>query len=48
MVLHEPDEAPLNTAYLVRRPGGSANPHVATVRRHLLAAARTWFADHEC
>jgi DNA-binding transcriptional LysR family regulator len=48
VLLHEPDEAPLNTAYLVRRPGGSANPHVATVRRHLLAAAKTWFADHEC
>lgn len=48
ILLHEPDEAPLNTAYLVRRPGGSANPHVATVRRHLLAAARAWWADHEC
>jgi DNA-binding transcriptional LysR family regulator len=48
VLLHEPDEAPLNTAYLVRRPGGSANPHVATVRRHLLAAAKAWFADHEC
>lgn len=48
MLLHEPDEAPLNTAYLVRRPGGSANPHVAEVRRHLLAAAKSWRADHEC
>jgi DNA-binding transcriptional LysR family regulator len=48
ILLHEPDEAPLNTAYLVRRPGGSANPHVATVRRHLLAAAKAWWADHEC
>jgi DNA-binding transcriptional LysR family regulator len=47
-LLHEPDEAPLNTAYLVRRPGGSANPHVALVRRHLLAAAKAWWADHEC
>jgi DNA-binding transcriptional LysR family regulator len=48
-LLHQPDEAPLNTAYLVRRPGGSANPHVALVRRHLLAAARSWWtADHEC
>ncbi|MEZ0111386.1 DNA-binding transcriptional LysR family regulator [Catenulispora sp. EB89] len=48
ILLHEPDEAPLNTAYLVRRPGGSANPHVAEVRRHLLAAAKAWWADHEC
>ena len=47
-LLHEPDEAPLNTAYLVRRPGGSANPHVAEVRHHLLAAAKAWWADHEC
>ncbi|WP_194914235.1 LysR family transcriptional regulator [Catenulispora rubra] len=47
-LLHEPDEAPLNTAYLVRRPGGSANPHVAKVRHHLLAAAKAWWADHEC
>ena len=47
-LLHEPDEAPLNTAYLVRRPGGSANPHVAQVRHHLLAAAKAWWADHEC
>jgi DNA-binding transcriptional LysR family regulator len=48
-LLHQPDEAPLNTAYLVRRPGGSANPHVALVRRHLLAAARSWWTtDHEC
>ena len=48
ILLHEPEEAPLNTAYLVRRPGGSANPHAAAVRRHLLAAARTWWTDHEC
>lgn len=47
-LLHEPDEAPLNTAYLVRRPGGSANPNVALVRHHLLAAAKAWWADHEC
>lgn len=48
ILLHEPDEAPLNTAYLVRRSGGSANPHVALVRRHLLAAAKAWWADHRC
>jgi len=44
-LLHRPDEAPLNTAYLVRRPGGSANPHVELVRRHLLTAARTWWTE---
>ncbi|WP_194893472.1 LysR family transcriptional regulator [Catenulispora pinisilvae] len=47
-LLHQPDEAPLNTSFLVRRPGGSANPHVALVRRHLLAAAKSWWAEHEC
>jgi DNA-binding transcriptional LysR family regulator len=47
-LLHQPDEAPLNTSFLVRRPGGSANPDVAAVRRHLLAAARGWWAEHEC
>lgn len=47
-LLHQPEEAPLNTAYLVRRPGGSANPHVDLVRRHLLASAKAWWADHEC
>jgi DNA-binding transcriptional LysR family regulator len=47
--LHEPDEAPLNTAYLVRRPGGSANPHVARVHQRLMAAARSWWEfDHPC
>jgi DNA-binding transcriptional LysR family regulator len=48
MLLHQPDEAPLNTSYLVRRPGGSANPHVELVHRRLLAAAKTWWAEHEC
>jgi DNA-binding transcriptional LysR family regulator len=48
ILLHQPDEAPLNTSYLVHRPGGSANPHVALVRRRLLAAAKSWWAEHEC
>jgi DNA-binding transcriptional LysR family regulator len=48
VLLHQPDEAPLNTTFLVRRPGGSANPHVGVVRRHLLEAARGWWAEHEC
>ncbi|MFJ9608721.1 LysR family transcriptional regulator [Kitasatospora sp. NPDC101176] len=39
-VLHRPIDPPINTAYLVRRPTGSANPHVAVVRDHLLAATR--------
>ncbi|WP_380283048.1 LysR family transcriptional regulator [Kitasatospora purpeofusca] len=41
-LLHLPDDPPINTAYLVRRPGPSANPHVALVRERLLSAARTW------
>ncbi|WP_344342835.1 LysR substrate-binding domain-containing protein, partial [Kitasatospora putterlickiae] len=41
-LLHRPEDPPINTAYLVRRPGPSANPHVALVRERLLAAARTW------
>ncbi|GAA1992197.1 LysR family transcriptional regulator [Catenulispora subtropica] len=47
-LLHQPEEAPLNTAFLVHRPGGSANPHVALVRQRLLAAAKAWWADDEC
>jgi DNA-binding transcriptional LysR family regulator len=42
VALHEPDDPPINTGFLVQRPGSSANPHVALVRDHLLAAARTW------
>ncbi|MEV7773437.1 LysR family transcriptional regulator [Kitasatospora sp. NPDC086791] len=40
-LLHEPADPPINTAYLVRRPAGSANPHVSLVRERLLAAAWT-------
>ncbi|MDH6709000.1 DNA-binding transcriptional LysR family regulator [Kitasatospora sp. MAA19] len=39
-LLHQPADPPINTAYLVRRPAGSANPHVALVRERLLDAAR--------
>ncbi|WP_030230935.1 LysR family transcriptional regulator [Streptomyces sp. NRRL S-350] len=39
-LLHEPADPPINTAYLVRRPAASADPHVALVREHLLAVAR--------
>ncbi|GLW59331.1 LysR family transcriptional regulator [Kitasatospora phosalacinea] len=37
-----PDDPPINTAYLVHRPEAAPNPHLATVREHLLAAARHW------
>ncbi|MFG3260455.1 LysR family transcriptional regulator [Streptomyces sp. NPDC048172] len=40
--LREPEDPPINTAYLVQRPGSAANPHVARVRDRLLEAARTW------
>jgi len=39
VLLHEPDDPPINTAFLVQRPGAAANPHVALVRDHLLQAA---------
>jgi DNA-binding transcriptional LysR family regulator len=41
-LLHDPDDPPLNTAFLVQRPGTFTNPHVALVRDHLLQAARDW------
>ncbi|MEU6260560.1 LysR family transcriptional regulator [Streptomyces sp. NPDC047043] len=40
VLLHEPDDPPINTAFLVQRPGASANPHVALVRDLLLEQAR--------
>ncbi|MFG2330811.1 LysR family transcriptional regulator [Streptomyces sp. NPDC048604] len=42
VALNEPDDPPINTGFLVQRPGSSGNPHVALVRDHLLAAARDW------
>jgi DNA-binding transcriptional LysR family regulator len=44
-VLYRPDEAPLNTAFLVHRAGGSVNPHVGLVRRRLVAAAKAWWVE---
>ncbi|MFF1724440.1 LysR family transcriptional regulator [Streptomyces sviceus] len=41
-LLHDPDDPPINTAFLVQRPGTSGNPHVALTRDHLLQAARDW------
>ncbi|MEU9895976.1 LysR family transcriptional regulator [Streptomyces phaeochromogenes] len=40
--LLDPEDPPINTAYLVRRPGVSDNPHVALVAERILAAGRTW------
>ena len=41
-LLHQPEDPPINTAYLVHHPGSSTNPHVTLVRDHLLAAAKAW------
>ncbi|MGW0861015.1 LysR family transcriptional regulator [Streptomyces sp. NPDC002611] len=41
-LLHDPEEAPLNTLFLVQRPGAEANPDVLRVRDRLRAAARAW------
>ncbi|WP_326761891.1 LysR family transcriptional regulator [Streptomyces phaeochromogenes] len=40
--LLDPEDPPINTAYLARRPGVSDNPHVALVAERILAAGRTW------
>ncbi|MBA9001929.1 LysR family transcriptional regulator [Thermomonospora cellulosilytica] len=40
--LLEPDDPPINTAFLARRTGGPLHPHVALVHDHLLEAARSW------
>ncbi|MFI9817715.1 LysR family transcriptional regulator [Saccharothrix variisporea] len=40
VVLHEPEDPPINTGFLVQRPGSSANPHVSLVRDHLLRVGR--------
>lgn len=42
VLLHDPDDPPINTSFLVQRPGTAGNPHVGLVRDHLLAAARDW------
>ncbi|MEV5878357.1 LysR family transcriptional regulator [Streptomyces sp. NPDC052101] len=41
-LLHQPQDPPINTAYLVQRPGSATNPHLTLVRESLLAAAKTW------
>ncbi|AJF69496.1 LysR family transcriptional regulator [Streptomyces vietnamensis] len=40
--LHEPEDPPLNTGYLVQRPGRPDNPDVTRVRDLLIEAGRTW------
>ncbi|UFQ19686.1 MULTISPECIES: LysR family transcriptional regulator [Streptomyces] len=40
VLLNDPEDPPINTGYLVQRPGSSDNPHVAVVRDHLLASSR--------
>ncbi|MFF8929661.1 LysR family transcriptional regulator [Streptomyces longwoodensis] len=40
--LHEPDDPPINTGFLVQRPGAPENPDVARVREVLLRSARDW------
>ena len=42
VLLHEPDDPPINTGFLVQRPGPSENPDVDRVRDRLLRAARSW------
>lgn len=40
--LYAPEDPPINTAYLVQRPGAAVNPQVARVRDLLIGAARAW------
>ncbi|MFF1544905.1 LysR family transcriptional regulator [Streptomyces sp. NPDC058291] len=40
--LHEPPDPPINTAYLVQRPGAAAHRDVTRVREVLLSAAPQW------
>ncbi|MFI6950026.1 LysR family transcriptional regulator [Streptomyces sp. NPDC050422] len=41
-LLADPEDPPINTAYLVQRPGSAANPHVALVRDSLVRAGLSW------
>ncbi|WP_435611921.1 LysR family transcriptional regulator [Streptomyces sp. bgisy159] len=42
VALHEPEDPPINTGFLVQRPGAADNPDVPRVRAALLRAARAW------
>ncbi|MFF0697926.1 LysR substrate-binding domain-containing protein [Streptomyces tendae] len=41
-LLHDPTEPPLNTLFLVQRPGAETNPDVLRVRELLRTAAHDW------
>lgn len=41
-LLADPEDPPINTGYLVRRPGSAANPRVGLVHEHLVRAGLTW------
>ncbi|MFI9504310.1 LysR family transcriptional regulator [Nocardia sp. NPDC052566] len=42
VTLLEPDDPPINTGFLVRRPGNPIRPHVQLVADRLAGAARAW------
>ncbi|MFF4345898.1 LysR family transcriptional regulator [Streptomyces sp. NPDC001530] len=42
VLLHDPEEPPLNTLFLVQRSGADTNPDVIRVREALQLAARSW------
>ncbi|MFJ9949441.1 LysR family transcriptional regulator [Kitasatospora sp. NPDC091207] len=42
VLLHDPEDPPINTGYLVQRPGADLSGQSARVRDRLLVAARTW------
>ncbi|MFE7900309.1 LysR family transcriptional regulator [Streptomyces sp. NPDC057424] len=42
VLLDAPEDVPINTGFLVQRPGTSDHPHVTLVRDRLLEAGRTW------
>ncbi|MFF9019663.1 LysR substrate-binding domain-containing protein [Streptomyces eurythermus] len=42
VALLEPEDPPINTGFLVQRPGAHDNPDVTRVRTFLLRAARDW------
>ncbi|MFB7992644.1 LysR family transcriptional regulator [Streptomyces sp. NPDC056002] len=42
VLLHDPQDPPFNTGYVVQRPGTPDNPHIGLVRDRLLEAGRGW------
>ncbi|WP_244178730.1 LysR family transcriptional regulator [Streptomyces rubellomurinus] len=45
VLLDDPDDPPINTGFLVQRPGSATNPQVTLVRDHLLRSARSHGAE---